>query len=86
MQSNLDALNRIAGQSADLAEQGRTDSKTLKALTLIATMYLPATLMAVRSLPCTAEPRLDEKAANVYGNLIDLVQLQLDPVATQGQR
>lgn len=54
MQSNLDALNRIAVESADVAEQGRRDSRALKALTLIATMYLPATLLAVRMLTSLA--------------------------------
>ena len=48
MQNSLGTLNRIAGQSADVAEQGRLDSRTLKMLTVIATMYLPASLIAVR--------------------------------------
>ena len=38
-----ETLTRLAAQTAN-------DSKTLKALTLIATIYLPATFLAVRSL------------------------------------
>jgi hypothetical protein len=32
---------------AELARQGRKDSRTLKALTLVATIYLPSSLIAV---------------------------------------
>ena len=54
MKQSLDSLRSIAWQSqqeskilASLAIQGRKDSQTLKALTTIATMYLPASLVAV---------------------------------------
>lgn len=54
MSQSLDALRSIAWQSqqdgktlAGLATQGRKDSQVLKALTTIATMYLPASSVAV---------------------------------------
>ena len=57
MQATLDVLQNIAFQNqrenetlAKLALNGQSDSKTLKALTLIATMYLPASLIAVNML------------------------------------
>ena len=34
-----------------LAEQSRKDGRALKALSVLGTLYLPATLIAVRSLP-----------------------------------
>lgn len=53
MQVNLTLIQRSAPEThqenltlASLAKQGRKDSETLKTLTLIATMYLPATLVA----------------------------------------
>jgi hypothetical protein len=55
MQGNLEVLQNIAFQNqkenetlATLAFQGQKDSKRLKTLTLIATMYLPVSLVAVR--------------------------------------
>ena len=54
MQASLAALQIIAAQSsqenailARVAQQGQRDSKILKILTIIATTYLPASLMAV---------------------------------------
>jgi hypothetical protein len=56
MQDNLSVLRSISFQAqkdqnlvGQLAVQGQKDSKSLRALTLIATMYLPATLLAVRT-------------------------------------
>ncbi|KIW23674.1 uncharacterized protein PV07_11854 [Cladophialophora immunda] len=46
MQDTLDALNEISAQSAEVAQQSKRDSRVLKWLTLIATMYLPASLLA----------------------------------------
>ncbi|KAK0705598.1 hypothetical protein B0H67DRAFT_594510 [Lasiosphaeris hirsuta] len=46
MQGSLGGLNRIAAESSAVVEQGRKDSKTLKTLTIAATAYLPATLLA----------------------------------------
>jgi hypothetical protein len=48
MRDNLEVLSRIALQSARIAEQAQKDSKILKALSVIATIYLPASLVAVR--------------------------------------
>jgi hypothetical protein len=54
MQGNLTAMERIAFENheenrnlAQIAAQSREDSRVLKALTLIATTYLPASLVAV---------------------------------------
>ncbi|KAI9785127.1 MAG: hypothetical protein M1839_000765 [Geoglossum umbratile] len=47
MQDSLDVLSRIAVQSTRVTEQSQKDSRTLKALSLIATIYLPATFIAV---------------------------------------
>jgi Mg2+ and Co2+ transporter CorA len=54
MQGNLDVLKRIAFESGEenrnlshIALQNQKDSNSLKALTMIATTYLPATLIAV---------------------------------------
>ena len=48
-------MNRLATASneenetiARLTEEGRRDSRSLKVLTFVAMLYLPATLMAVR--------------------------------------
>ncbi|KAF2809123.1 uncharacterized protein BDZ99DRAFT_571941 [Mytilinidion resinicola] len=53
MQANLDVLKRIAFVNGEenrnlskISTQNRADSHTLKALTTIATMYLPASLIA----------------------------------------
>jgi len=61
MQENLEILKRISFQSqqenknlAKLAGQAQKDSRTLKALTLVATMYLTATFLAVNSFDFTA--------------------------------
>lgn len=55
IQSSLGALQTIASQSLQeneilsrVAQQGRFDSKILKVLTVITTVYLPASLIAVR--------------------------------------
>lgn len=52
--SQVEALQSIAAQSyqesatlSELSRQGSVDAKVLKVLTVIATMYLPATLTAV---------------------------------------
>ena len=83
MQDHLDDLKRIAFQSneesrgiAEISLQSQKDSRTLKALTYIATLYLPATLLAVRIL---------EHNSNC-GKLIlwlplDIIHLQFDTVA-----
>jgi hypothetical protein len=54
MHENLNIMRHIASDSeqrnetlATLALQSQRDSKHLKALTQVATMYLPATLIAV---------------------------------------
>jgi hypothetical protein len=54
MQANLEVLKRIAFVSGEenrnlskISAQNQADSHTLKALTTIATMYLPASLIAV---------------------------------------
>lgn len=54
IQASLGTLQNIAAQSLQkneilsrVAQQGRYDSKILKVLTVIATIYLPATLTAV---------------------------------------
>ena len=49
MQRSLEISEQLAVQNADLSEQMRADSRTLKALSLIATVYLPASLVAVSS-------------------------------------
>ena len=49
-ENGLAALNRITEQGAEVAVRGQADSRTLKALTLTATLYLPATLLAVISI------------------------------------
>jgi hypothetical protein len=49
MEDSLLALNRIGSQGAQVLEQGRADSRSLKALAIIATMFLPAALLAVRN-------------------------------------
>lgn len=56
MQTNVELLKGISYENktanemiARLAEQSSKDSRTLKALTVIATMYLPASLLAVSS-------------------------------------
>jgi hypothetical protein len=56
MQDNLEVLQRIAIQSQlenetlkTIAIQSQKDSKEVKSLTFIATMYLPASLLAVSS-------------------------------------
>jgi hypothetical protein len=67
MESTLIALNRIGEQGAQAAESGRADSRTLKALTLTATMYLPATLLAVVKVPSAAFPLLRCWNANSFG-------------------
>ncbi len=46
-QGSLVALNRLASESSIAIEQSLQDSKSLKTLTIVATMYLPATLLAV---------------------------------------
>lgn len=48
MLGTLDTLKQIATQSSVAVEQSRKDSKMLKSLTLTTTMYIPATLLAVR--------------------------------------
>lgn len=57
MQANLARMQNIASENqresevlASIAKQGQKDSMTFKALTLIATIYLPASLAAVRYL------------------------------------
>jgi hypothetical protein len=54
IRGNLEALQRIALETqhngetlADLAHQNQRDSKTLKALSFIAVIFLPASLIAV---------------------------------------
>jgi Mg2+ and Co2+ transporter CorA len=54
MQYNLNMLKRITFENVEenrnlsqIATQSQKDSQTLKALTMIATMYLPASLIAV---------------------------------------
>jgi Mg2+ and Co2+ transporter CorA len=53
MQSNLGMIQHTVSEThqenatiAGIAKQGQKDSETLKALTHVATMYLPATLVA----------------------------------------
>jgi hypothetical protein len=53
----MNAVQRIAAQThqenvtlAELSRKSRTDAKVLKLLTVIATMYLPATLTAVSAI------------------------------------
>lgn len=55
MRMNLDVLQCIASQIQqensvlnDLTRQSQKDSRTLKILSIVATMYLPASLVAVR--------------------------------------
>jgi Mg2+ and Co2+ transporter CorA len=57
MKDNLEALNYVASSShraqislTDIARESQNDSTTIKVLTVIATIYLPASLLAV-SLP-----------------------------------
>jgi hypothetical protein len=57
MQHNLDILQHIASQTylenttlTELARQGRKDSRTLKILSIVATIYLPASLVAVSDM------------------------------------
>jgi Mg2+ and Co2+ transporter CorA len=66
MQLNLIVLQTIATQSqgeteilSRVARQTQKDSITLKVLTLIATIYLPATLLAV-CYPASLSPTLLE--------------------------
>jgi Mg2+ and Co2+ transporter CorA len=54
IRASLVALQSIAAQNhqeniilSKVAQQGQDDSRTLKVLTIIATMYLPASLVAV---------------------------------------
>ena len=65
MHHTLDLLRQISARSAqdsvvavDLARQGQHDSKLLKALSTVATIYLPASLMAV----CTANSTLAQNS------------------------
>lgn len=58
MQASLMMLQHISTESRAennllyrLAEQSQTDSRILKAFTTVATMYLPASLIAVSSIP-----------------------------------
>ncbi len=46
-QDSLNALNRLTSESSIAIEQSQQDSKMLKTLTIAATMYLPASLLAV---------------------------------------
>ena len=59
MQTNLDNMQAVSLQSqrenerlVALSERGQRDAGILKRLTQIATMYLPATLIAV----CSCDP------------------------------
>lgn len=59
MRTSLVALQSIAAQNhqenmilSTVAQQGHDDSRTLKVLTTIATMYLPASLVAVSNREC----------------------------------
>jgi Mg2+ and Co2+ transporter CorA len=54
MHEHLECLKKIAIQNQQknelmttLTEQGQEDSKAMKVLTMLATMYVPATLIAV---------------------------------------
>jgi hypothetical protein len=58
MQVNLDILQTISIETKrenerllDLAQKGQDNARVLKALTQVATMYLPASLVAVCSHP-----------------------------------
>jgi Mg2+ and Co2+ transporter CorA len=58
MRNNLDILQRTASQIhgdnatlTQLARQGHKDSRTLKILSIVATLYLPASLIAVSEIP-----------------------------------
>lgn len=46
MRASLDILAQQNTLLTDIARHGEKDSKTLKALTLVATLYLPASLVA----------------------------------------
>jgi hypothetical protein len=48
MLGTLDTLKQVATQNSVTVEQSRKDSEMLKSLTLTMTMYIPATLLAVR--------------------------------------
>ncbi|KAH7136338.1 hypothetical protein EDB81DRAFT_801965 [Dactylonectria macrodidyma] len=63
-QESLDTLNRLASESAIALEQGRQDSKMLKALTIAATTYLPATLLATIFSSNLVQLRSDSDGAN----------------------
>lgn len=60
---------------AKLAEQNRRDSRALKALSVLGTLYLPATFIAV-SVSMSLHG-----SAGANRSLIDLVQLKSDPIA-----
>jgi len=47
MQRSLQISEQLAVQNHEAAKQMRADSRSLKALSLIATIYLPASLVAV---------------------------------------
>jgi hypothetical protein len=58
MQTTLSVLQHLFSESRDenkllleLAQQGQRDSRTLKAFGSVATMYLPASLIAVSKIP-----------------------------------
>ena len=75
IQASLSALQSIAAQTHQenmtllkISQQGQNDSRTLKVLTIIATMYLPASLIAVSIV-----------SAFVRQWLISLDDLQFEP-------
>ncbi len=72
MQNSLGTLNEISAQNAEVAEQGRLDSRTLKMLTVIATIYLPASLIGVS---CTSDSD-SASLATYFFFVADSVQLQ----------
>jgi hypothetical protein len=83
MQENLDILKRISFENveenrnlAQIAAQSQKDSQTLKALTIIATMYLPASLIAVSgSILSILTPIKIQMIANSF-HYLDFIQLQ----------
>lgn len=46
MQQTLAVLERQSVQLTEIGKQGEQDSKALKSLTMVATLYLPASLVA----------------------------------------
>jgi len=69
------------GLMSNIAEQGQMDSMTLKILSVIATIYLPATLIAVKNAVSTKNQLM-----TVVNFFADHLQLQFDTIQDRRHR